>query len=217
MATVVVTVTDGKGSQRDLELPGDVPIKSLAAPIARAIQHPDLPGDDTEVRYVLKHQPSGEVLPQDHSLEAAGVVHGDRLLLMVKPISVRVVGAEAPSAFSGPGLVAPNGRSFLFRGKAVLVGRADPASGVVATVLGVDLTDLDSVDAPSVSRRHARLSYQRGEWLMEDLRSTNGSAVNDRWLEPGERAPLRDGDEVRFGDVELVFVWDSQEASPEGS
>ncbi|MEW6566694.1 MAG: FHA domain-containing protein [Chloroflexota bacterium] len=211
MASVVVTVTDGKGTQRDLELPGDIPVRGLAPSIARAIQHPDLPGPDTPVRFVLKHQLSGEVLPQDHSLEAAGVAHGDVLLLMVKPIPARLLGGDRPPPFGGPGLLAADGRAFPFRGKAVLVGRVDPSAGLVRSVLGVDLTDLDSTEEPSVSRRHARFFTQRGEWMLEDLRSTNGTAVNDRWLEAGDRVALRDGDEVRFGDVALTFVWDVQE------
>jgi hypothetical protein len=212
MAAVVVTITDGKGSNRDLELPGDIPIRGLAPSIAYAIQHPDLPDPDTPVRFVLKHQQSGEVLSPDRTLEASGVVHGDQLLLMVKAIPVRVVGAEAPPPFGGPGFISAGGKTYPFRGKAVVVGRVDPAAGIVGTVLGVDLTELDSVEAPSVSRRHARIFLQHGDWLLEDLRSTNGTAVNEQWLDAGERVALRDGDEVRFGDVTLAFVWDSQEA-----
>jgi uncharacterized ubiquitin-like protein YukD len=214
MASVVVTITDGKGSNRDLELPGDIPIRGLAPSIAYAMKHPDLPTTDAPVRFVLKNQLSGEVLSSDRTLEAAGVVHGDHLLLMVKPIPVKVVGEEGPPPFGGPGFISYDGKMFPFRGKAVVVGRVDPAAGIVGTVLGVDLTDLDSADAPSVSRRHARLFLQRGQWLLEDLRSTNGTAVNDQWLDAGERVALRDGDEVRFGDVTLAFVWDSQESSP---
>ncbi|HLB65294.1 MAG TPA: FHA domain-containing protein [Anaerolineales bacterium] len=217
MAAVVVTITDGKGSNRDLELPGDIPIRGLAPSIAYAIQHPDLPDPDIPVRFVLKHQLSGEVLSPDRTLEAAGVVHGDQLLLMVKPISVKVVGGAGPPPFGGPGFISSESKTFPFRGKAVVVGRVDAAAGIVRTVLGVDLTDLDSAGAPSVSRRHARIFLQHGEWLLEDLRSTNGTAVNEQWLDAGERVALRDGDEVRFGDVTLVFVWDSQEARPADS
>ena len=66
------------------------------------------------------------------------------------------------------------------------------------------------VDAPSVSRRHARLTVTRGEpVLVEDLRSKNGTWVGDRRLE-SEPVPLRDGDVLRFGRVELLFL-DSKE------
>ncbi len=211
MAAVVVTVSDGKGSTRDLELPGDVAIRALAPAIASAIQHPDLPAGGDPVRFVLKHQGSGEVLPPDRTLEAVGVVHGDSLLLMVKTVPVKVIGEEGPPPFGGPGLISSEGRSYSLRGKSVLVGRVDRVAGIVRVVLGVDLTDLDP--SASVSRRHARVFLQRGDWLVEDLRSTNGTAVNDRWLEPGERVRLRDGDSVRFGDVVMAFVWDSQEGS----
>ena len=66
------------------------------------------------------------------------------------------------------------------------------------------------IDAPSVSRRHARITVAAGEpATIEDLGSKNGTWVGERRLDGG-RAPLRDGDALRLGKVELLFL-DSKE------
>jgi hypothetical protein len=217
MGIVVVTIVDGAGLERDVELPSHIPLRLLAPVLAHALGRVDLNADGSPVRYVLKQHHSAEVLPMDRTLEAAGVVHGDRLMLMVKPVPAPLIGAAAEMPFTGPGLIAPSGATFPFRAKSLLVGRADPGGGIARNVLGADLTVLDTAESPSVSRRHARVFLHRGSWFLEDLRSTNGSEVNGLQLRPGERVRLKDGCEVRFGDVSLVFVWDSQEATRESA
>lgn len=47
----------------------------------------------------------------------------------------------------------------------------------------------------TVSRRHARLTYN-GAWSIEDLHSANGTFVNERRLENGEKAQIKSGDRV---------------------
>ncbi len=51
----------------------------------------------------------------------------------------------------------------------------------------------------SVSRRHARLSFRDGHWVLRDLDSTNGTRVNGKRvvrcrLEPGDRLSLGSAD-----------------------
>jgi len=58
------------------------------------------------------------------------------------------------------------------------------------------------MDVPLVSRFHCRFtSPADGSLLLEDLRSTNGTFVNDRRV---ERVQLTQGDRIRLGRVELV-------------
>jgi hypothetical protein len=59
-----------------------------------------------------------------------------------------------------------------------------------------------TLDDPSVSRRHARISLTDGQWEIEDLGSTNGVRVNGSSV---SRAPLRDGDRVELGSARLAF------------
>ncbi len=49
----------------------------------------------------------------------------------------------------------------------------------------------------SVSRRHARLTFRDGNWVLRDLDSTNGTRVNGR---PVVRCRLRPGDVLTLGD-----------------
>ena len=77
-------------------------------------------------------------------------------------------------------------------------------------VLGRDEDVNVRVDAPSVSRRHARITIATGESAtVEDLGSKNGTWVAGRRIH-SERAPLKHGDLLRFGKIELVFL-DSKE------
>jgi hypothetical protein len=54
---------------------------------------------------------------------------------------------------------------------------------------------------PSVSRRHARLRFHDGRWMLRDLESTNGTRVNGVAV---GRCALRPGDRLALGDERLV-------------
>ena len=49
---------------------------------------------------------------------------------------------------------------------------------------------------PSVSRRHAQLTYRDGAWVLQDLASTNGTVVNGERV---GRTSLHSGDLVTLG------------------
>ncbi|OYT71457.1 MAG: hypothetical protein CFK52_08155 [Chloracidobacterium sp. CP2_5A] len=81
------------------------------------------------------------------------------------------------------------------------IGRWDADGGIFPDV------DLDQDDPEAkVSRRHARIVCQDGQYVLEDLGSTNGTFVNrGRRLLPGNRHPLNDGDEIIVGKTFLKF------------
>jgi hypothetical protein len=56
------------------------------------------------------------------------------------------------------------------------------------------------LDDPSVSRRHARLLFRDHKWIIQDLRSTNGTIVNGARV---GRSELRPGDLLALGDERL--------------
>ena len=93
------------------------------------------------------------------------------------------------------------GKKFALRSSESQIGRWDADGGVFPDV------DLDSDDPEAkVSRRHARISTRDGNYLIEDLGSTNGTFVNrGRRLAPGDRYPLKDGDEIIVGKTFLRF------------
>jgi pSer/pThr/pTyr-binding forkhead associated (FHA) protein len=82
-----------------------------------------------------------------------------------------------------------------------LIGREDPVSGVYPEV---DLTPHGGEDG-GVSRRHARLLVEGGQYFVEDLNSTNFTFVNKQKVAPKSRHLLNDGDEIRCGRVALVL------------
>lgn len=57
------------------------------------------------------------------------------------------------------------------------------------------------LSGPAVSRRHARLSFRDGSWILQDLDSTNGTVVNGA---PVGRCKLEPGDRVIIGDEQLI-------------
>jgi predicted component of type VI protein secretion system len=82
----------------------------------------------------------------------------------------------------------------------VISDRRLPLPGKVV-VLGRSL----DVDVPiphlSVSRRHALVELSESGWRISDLGSVNGTFVDERKLEGGERAPIGIGMPFRLGDV----------------
>lgn len=67
--------------------------------------------------------------------------------------------------------------------------------------------DLDTDDPEAkVSRRHARITLNNGQYFLEDLGSTNGTFINrGKRLAPGQRQALCDGDEIIVGKTFLRF------------
>ncbi|MDH3584611.1 MAG: FHA domain-containing protein, partial [Phycisphaerae bacterium] len=60
------------------------------------------------------------------------------------------------------------------------------------------------LDSPTLSRRHAELSRDpHGHWWLNDLRSRNGTRVNERKV---TECQLQNGDEIRIGKFSLRFV-----------
>lgn len=58
------------------------------------------------------------------------------------------------------------------------------------------------LDDPRVSRYHARIVLRYGQYLLQDLGSTHGTAVNDT---PVRESVLRSGDRISLGGIELYF------------
>lgn len=58
------------------------------------------------------------------------------------------------------------------------------------------------IEAPSISRRHARIIISGEQATLEDLQSKNGTWVRGKRIHRGE---LNDGDSILFGTVAAVF------------
>lgn len=83
----------------------------------------------------------------------------------------------------------------------VTIGREDPVSGFFPDV---DLTDHGG-DEAGVSRKHAQITIESGQFYIEDLNSVNYTFVNRQKIMPGQRQLLNNGDEIRLGALKLTF------------
>ncbi len=87
-----------------------------------------------------------------------------------------------------------------------LLGRRDPQSNIFPEV---DLSKFDP--QTKISRRHARIWREGGNFLLEDLGSSNGTlllgGMSDAVrLQPRQPHPLTNGDRIRLGDTTLHFL-----------
>jgi DNA-binding winged helix-turn-helix (wHTH) protein len=70
-------------------------------------------------------------------------------------------------------------------------------------VIGRDPEAAVRIEAPGVSRRHARIACENGRFTLEDLGSKNGTYLRD--VPISSPAALADGDEFRLGHTVIVF------------
>jgi predicted amidophosphoribosyltransferase len=142
-----------------------------------------------------------EVEPGDAFCSACGFAL--QAALEPAPAEEAPAPAPVPPPPTGPRLVvAASGAEIpLSAGPEILIGREDPVSGVYPEV---DLTPHGGEDG-GVSRRHARLLVEGGQYFVEDLNSTNFTFVNKQKVAPKSRHLLNDGDEIRCGRVALVL------------
>src|SRR5512134_1532111 len=110
-----------------------------------------------------------------------------------------------------------NGKKRFFQGEFMashfqLIMRSGPTPGAAFTLegdqisVGRDSTNEIVINDAEVSRRHARLTFQGGKYVLEDLGSTNGTFVNGQRL-AGPRV-LKAGEVVSFGE-QIVMIFEA--------
>lgn len=77
-------------------------------------------------------------------------------------------------------------------------------SNMAAGSVTVDLRDLPQ--GRYVSGRHARLTYQGGQYMVENLTPHNRLLVNGAPVEQGESKTIHDGTQIQVGRIVLRFV-----------
>ena len=112
----------------------------------------------------------------------------------------------APASTAGAGtarlIVEADNQEFDISGKdQILIGREDAVSNIYPDV---DLTPHGGEDG-GVSRLHARIFVENGQYMLEDENSTNFTFLNRQRLAAKTPTPLHDDDEVRLGRVMLRF------------
>ncbi|HEX2997100.1 MAG TPA: FHA domain-containing protein [Anaerolineales bacterium] len=98
-----------------------------------------------------------------------------------------------------------------------LIMRSGPTPGATFALegdqmtIGRDSTTEIVINDAEVSRRHSRLTFQGGKYVLEDLGSTNGTFVNGQRLS-GPRV-LKPGEVVSLGE-QIVLVFEAVNLDP---
>jgi pSer/pThr/pTyr-binding forkhead associated (FHA) protein len=110
-----------------------------------------------------------------------------------------LIPADSPAAaspYTGPRLTL-NATGTIFRlGDAVVIGRED-------ATLQIDLDGYP--DGKFISHHHAQITKVSDTYYVEDLGSSNHTWVNEKRLAQGQAEPLKEGDVLRLGKLELTF------------
>lgn len=111
--------------------------------------------------------------------------------------------SAAPShALQARLIVEGDNQEFDLSGKdMIVIGREDAVSNIFPDV---DLTPHGGEEG-GVSRLHARIFFENGQYMLEDENSTNFTFLNRQRLAAKTPTPLHDNDEVRFGRVMMRF------------
>jgi FHA domain len=97
------------------------------------------------------------------------------------------------------------------------VMRSGPTPGVVfplegdQLVIGRDSSNGVAINDAEISRKHSRLSFQGGKYVLEDLGSTNGTFVNGQRL--AGPVVLKPGDVISLGE-QIVLMYDAINIDP---
>lgn len=106
-----------------------------------------------------------------------------------------------------PQMILPDARLVVERSRAApLVGQAIPVSHVPFKLGRRGRGDISFDGDDNVSREHAIIRFDNGEFTLTDLGSMHGTAVNGERISSNSAVPLRNGDQIRFGiTTQIVF------------
>jgi hypothetical protein len=202
MVTVIITLnsTALQGSL-DLEIPADVQVQQLLPELTRALHLPNKDNAGRRIIYRLIRQKRHRPVHPSESLQNAGVRTGEVLSLesSVAGHHQQTGGRNNTSAL----LRAPSGVSFSLDnyGKQELtLGRYDARTG--------ESPDIDLSREPegsTVSRPHAMLRKQGLQWMLIPVSNKNPTAVDGNQIPHRQPCPLRSGNIITLGNVELIF------------
>lgn len=110
--------------------------------------------------------------------------------------------AATPAGLTARLIVEADNQEFDLSGKDnIMLGREDAVSNIFPEV---DLTPHGGEEG-GVSRLHARIFVENGQYMLEDENSTNFTFLNRQRLASKTPTPLHDNDEIKLGRVLLRF------------
>lgn len=195
MPFAVVTVETEFGDKLELALALEIPSGTVAANILRDLGRTMRVGDTYILCIPTPH--GDKPIPRTATLGAFGI--GDGQCLRLKR---RLDAAPKPATQAFAYLKTQTGELLPLESANVIIGRKDPRGQMP---LDLDLTAYDPGHA--LSRRHASIGREGSTYYLIDLKSTNGTRLNDVNLVPGRKMALQDGDTIEFGlGLRVTFV-----------
>jgi Ca-activated chloride channel family protein len=194
---VLVHAEGARTAAREQAIRGGAPAAALLLRKAMA-QIDALPGfvrNDGSPLAELREQLEDEAANYESKASAQEVQH------QVKSARSYQMGTVMPAGMMPRRAAPPPGAP------AFLLGAGGPLAGqryrvLADMVIGRSTSNEIPVPSGSLSRRHARIVHTNGNYVLQDLGSTNGSHVNGVQI---QTKILRDGDLVKFGEQEMLF------------
>ena len=165
----------------------DIIFKHLNDPIPSIYrQRPDVPPEmDSFLQRALAKSPYARYQTPREFINALEEVQQIIRGPVSRPIQARLV-------------IVTTGQAFPLNGEKLIIGREDPKHEIHPDIQIDDQT-------MTLGRKHARLLFQDGAWMVEDRNSRNKTRLNGKNVSPYELQPLKDGDTLHFGRVEARF------------
>lgn len=206
MARTVLTITSDlfDDPNQEASIRENLPIRTLIAECRREFTLPD-------GNYILMIKSNGKMLDPDKTLEQSGVQTGAVLILNRE----RRTPVREPSIiedFSRRMITGPvrayvreeaTGQVFDIQWQPAVIGRPDASNPASASSLAVNLGLFEG--SKTVSRHHARIVEQAGQYFIESMSDHNPTYLNDGLVRAGERRILAPDDKIRAGKFTLTF------------
>ena len=152
--------------------------------------------------------PAGEAFCSNCGNPLGSAAPAPAVAVAPDPVSVAAPDASAaPVATAAPALTArlvveADNQEFDLSGKDnIIIGREDAVSNIFPEV---DLTPHGGEEG-GVSRLHARIFVENGQYMLEDENSTNFTFLNRQKLAGKTPTVLHDNDEIKLGRVLMRF------------
>jgi len=190
--------------RQELSVRENLPIRTLLAETRREFNL-------DEANYTLSVKSTGKLLDPDKTLEQSGVQTGAVLVLNrerrapVREVDHPSMLARTPIKGSQRAFLreTSTAQTFEIQWEPAIIGRPDTNNPASAEQLAVNLAGFEG--AQSVSRHHARITEQGGNYFLECVAEHNPVYLDDGLLRIGERRLLQPDGRIRLGKIELTF------------
>jgi hypothetical protein len=207
MPRIILTISSPVFDEdQEVSIRENLPARTLMAEIMKEFNLND-------GNYSLRFQDNNRPVDLDKTLEQSGVQTGAALSFNLerrvpaRPIAASTVDPNARRPITGTVRAfvreESTGTVYDIRFQPAIIGRPDANNPASNENLAVNLGNLEA--SKSVSRHHARIMEQNGQYYLEPIAESNPTMLNGGVVRLGERRVLETGDAISVGSITLVF------------